>query len=229
MIKGEINILHFQEAPVPPVSLILVLGGDEEDLEEVTTAAEAAKVEIKQFPLTGISLEDSITVLSEISNHDYVMYRKSGGFALLLKGFPIKTVGCYDHGCPCEASHMGAHPNVLKLRLKDFPYYFQVAAPKPDDLVKELPEREGPIAVDEATLDMSVKELKLSKVITTALTNVEIPTVRALIQKTVEEIEAIKYIGLYRRRDIENALETLGLQLGMEIDFEGTVFRNNEM
>ena len=74
-----------------------------------------------------------------------------------------------------------------------------------------------------SNLDRSVNELELSVRAANCLKNVDLSTIRDLVQKTEAEMLKTKNFGRKSLNEIKEVLEDMGLHLGMDLDeLEGT-------
>lgn len=69
-----------------------------------------------------------------------------------------------------------------------------------------------------SNLDRSVNELELSVRAANCLKNVDLSTIRDLVQKTETEMLKTKNFGRKSLNEIKEVLEDMGLSLGMDLD-----------
>jgi DNA-directed RNA polymerase subunit alpha len=95
--------------------------------------------------------------------------------------------------------------------------HFSLLAPEGREDEEEEVETEGPGFLQES-LAKPLEELPLPARAINALKNHEILVVADLVQKTDQDLEAVKNLGSKSIEEIKSALAALGLSLGMRID-----------
>lgn len=91
-----------------------------------------------------------------------------------------------------------------------------------ENISTEKPTIEEKVTVDELTekLSLSIEELDISQRALNSLKRIGISTIGDLVKMTEEELKNTKNIGRKALTEIKEALEKMGLQLGMNIDVQ---------